>query len=77
MQVYTDPDPIGKVLRTEHGQVNIEVKSAHSIGEEAKLKKMCNDPQVISKPIIGPHEKQMEMISPINAKRVDGAVSIS
>ena len=44
MQVYTDPDPIGKVLRSEHGQVNIEVKSAHSIGEEAKMKKLCNNP---------------------------------
>ena len=39
MQVYTDPDPIGKVHRGEHGQVNIEVKSSHSMGEEAKLQK--------------------------------------
>ena len=57
IQVYTDPDPIGKVLRSEHGQVNIEVKSAHSIGEEAKMKKMCNDPKVNSESIIGPHAK--------------------
>ena len=48
MQVYTDPDPIGKVLRSDNGQVNIEVKSAHSIGEEAKLKKLCNAPLVSS-----------------------------
>ena len=36
MQVYTDPDPINKVHRSEHGQVNIEVKSSHSIDQEVK-----------------------------------------
>ena len=34
--MYTDPDPIGKVVQGDYGQVNIEVKSSHSIGEETK-----------------------------------------
>ena len=37
IQVYTDHDPINKVHRYEHGQVNIEVKSSNSIGEEPKI----------------------------------------
>ena len=37
--VYNDPDPIGKVQRGEFGQVNIEVRSNNSRGEEAVIKK--------------------------------------
>ena len=36
---YNDPDPIGKVQRGESGQVNIEVRSNNSRGEEAVITK--------------------------------------
>lgn len=39
MLVYTDRDTIGKVHQSnDHGAINIEVKSTHSIGEESKAK---------------------------------------
>ena len=77
MQVYSDPDPINKVHRSDNGQVNIEVKSSHSIGEEAKSKPQQamnynlpkNPFENTVSSVKGPHLHSLDNISPMGAGR--------